>query len=267
MSEIVCPKCQAILKEGAKFCHVCGYKIPEETTQSQDSEEEKKIDVKDFTDVKPDEVLSAIKSGNIFNRAINIMFKPKSEWEVIANEKPRVPMLLFGYTFIYAIIPFITLIIGYGIIGERRLFFVHYWYRSFFTGLMNGIIFVIAAVAAIILAAIFINMLAKEFKTEQNFGRAMQLTTYSFTPMFFAGAFFMLPFMSFLVYLLGLYGVFILLTGLPILLKTPKDSQIGYFLVSAGFLYGIFFLIYFVARVIFWAIYFAIASNGIYPRF
>lgn len=244
MSEIVCPQCKATLKEGALFCHVCGYKMPEEPTPSQDSAEDKKIDMKDFTDVKPDEVFSAIKSGNIFKRAINIMFKPKSEWEVVATEKPKVPMLIFGYSLIFTIIPVISLIIGYGLVGRRINFvFTTLWQQSFGAGFWEAFVFIVAAFAAIVGGAVVINALAPAFKTEKNFGRAMQLTTYSFTPVFFAGALFMLPLLSFLAHLAGLYGIFILLMGLPIIMKTPKNYQIGYFFTSIGILFGIFYTV------------------------
>jgi len=265
MSEIICPQCKATLKEGAKFCHVCGYKMPEETTQSQDTAENKNIDMKDFTDVKPGEVLSAVKSGNIFKRAINIMLKPKSEWEVVAKEKPSVPMMIFGYSLIFSLISATLLIIGYGLVGRRISFiFGSMWQRSFGIGFLEAFVFMLAALSAIIVGAVVINALAPAFRTEKNFGRAMQLTTYSFTPMFFASIFFVLPLLSFLVYLAGLYGIFILLIGLPIVLKTPKNTQIGYFFTSIGVMYGIFFSIKWIFGLVFWAIFRAAFMGGIH---
>lgn len=256
MSEIVCPQCKATLKEGALFCHVCGYKMPEEPTPSQDSAEDKNIDVKYFTDVKPDEVITAVKSGNIFKRAINIMFKPKSEWEVVANEKPKVPMLIFGYSLILVLIPVISLILGYGLIGSK---ITAIWDNSFGAGFIKASIFFIAAFTAIIGGAVVINALAPAFKTEKNFGRAMQLITYSFTPVFFAGALFILPLISFLAHLAGLYGIFVLLMGLPIIMKTPKNHQIGYFFTSIGVLFGIFYTVKWT-----FSLFFSIISRSFY---
>jgi hypothetical protein len=235
MSEINCPQCQATMKEVAKFCHVCGYKVPEENSQIPRDEE---VDMKTFTDVNSSEVISGIKSGNIFKRAINIMFKPKSEWEVVAKETPKVPMLVFGYALIFSIIPFISLIIGYGLVG-RRISFLGYshWETNFGTGILQSFVFLIAAFTAVIVGAVIINALAPAFKSEKNLGRAMQLTVYSFTPVFFAGVFFSLPFLSVIAHLAGLYGIFVLLMGLPVVMKTPKNNQIGYFFASAGILF------------------------------
>jgi len=257
MSEITCPQCQAAIKEGAKFCHVCGYKVPEEKPQPAT---EVDVDLKTFTDVNSDEMLSGIKSGNIFKRAINIMFKPKSEWEAVAKETPKVPMLIFGYALIFTIIPVLSLIIGYGLVGRRISFFNYsHWETSFGTGILESFLFIIAAFAAIIIGAVIINALAPAFKSEKNLGRAMQLTVYSFTPVFFAGVFFSLPFLSFLAHLAGLYGIFVLLMGLPIVMKTPKNSQIGYFFASAGILFGIYWTVKWTFSFIFYAIYVAIA--------
>ncbi len=238
MSEIICPQCKATLAEGAKFCHVCGYKLVDETAQSQDTSEDKTIDVKDFTDVHPEEVVTAIKSGNIFKRAINIMFRPKTEWEAVAAEKPRVPVLIFGYSLFFAIIPVTSLILGYGLFG-RDISVT--WDNSFGIGFLQAFIFILAAFTAIIVGAVVINALAPAFGTEKNFGRAMQLTTYSFTPVFFAGVLFFFPFLSVLANLTGLYGVFVLLIGLPIVMKTPSNNQIGYFFTSIGVLSVIYF--------------------------
>ncbi|HPB26133.1 MAG TPA: YIP1 family protein [Bacteroidales bacterium] len=262
MGEIICPQCKATLAEHAKFCHVCGYKLLDDnaqlndTAQPNDTVEDKTIDMKDFTDVHPEEVMTAIKSGNIFKRAINIMFKPKTEWEGVTAEKPRVPMLIFGYSLVFAIIPVVSLILGYGLIGHK---ITVAWDNSFGIGFMQAFVFILASFTAIIVGAVVINAMAPAFKTEKNFGRAMQLTTYSFTPVFFAGALFFFPFLSVLANLAGLYGVFVLLIGLPIVMRTPKNDQIGYFFASIGVLFGIYYTVKWTL-----ALTFALASSAMW---
>lgn len=257
MSEITCPQCHAALKDGAKFCHVCGYKIPEENSQTSPADE---VDMKTFTDVNSDEVLTGIKSGNIFKRAVNIMIKPGFEWDVVVKEKPKIPMLIFGYALIFTIIPVLSLLIGYGLVGRRIHFFEYsHWETSFWTGILQSFVFIVAAFTAIIVGAVIINVLAPAFKSEKNLGRAMQLTVYSFTPVFFAGLFFMLPVLSDFANLAGLYGIFILLMGLHVVMKTPKNYQIGYFFASAGILFGIYWTVKWTFSAIFYAVFAAIA--------
>lgn len=267
MNPLVCQQCNAELEPNAKFCHVCGFKIQEKSEENQipvqetgsqtnsASVDQEQVDFKTFTDVKSDEVFSAVKSGNIFKRAINIMFKPRQEWTVVADEKPRIPLLIFGYTLIFSIIPVLTLMIKNSFYHFGYKFHFGFAFQGTIYGLALGLLFAIAAIAAIIVAALIINALSTAFKTEKNFGRAMQLTTYSFTPMFFAASLYLIPFLSFLVFLAGLYGIFILLIGQPLIMKTPKNNQIGYFFTSIGILYGLFFTIYWTSTVILHTIY------------
>lgn len=257
MSKNSCPNCHTTIENGVKFCHVCGIKIPEENSQTSPADD---VDLKTFTDVNSDEVLTGIKSGNIFKRAINIMIKPKTEWDVVAKETPKIPMLIFGYSLIFTIIPVLSLLIGYGLVGQRIHFFGYsHWETSFGTGILQSFVFIIAAFTAIIVGAVIINTLAPAFKSEKNLGRAMQLTVYSFTPVFFAGVFFTLPMLSVFAHLAGLYGIFILLMGLPVMMKTPKNVQIGYFFASAGILFGIYWTVKWTFSAIFYAIFAALA--------
>ncbi len=269
MGEINCPQCGISLPQGAKFCHVCGCKIPEVPNPNTDinpnesqSANDNDFNVKDFTDIKSDEVIFGIKSGNIFKRAINIMFKPKSEWDAVAKETPRIPMLIFGYALIFSIITVVSMLIGYGLVGRRfhSIFGGFTWHRDFYSGTIESIVFILGAFTAIIVGALIINILAPAFKSEKNFGRALQLTTYSFTPVFFAGALYVLPFLSVLANLTGLYGIFVLLMGLPVMMKTPKNSQIGYFFASAGILFGIYYTVTWTTSAILFAIFSAIIS-------
>lgn len=280
MNMFHCPQCGAAFKEGAKFCHICGYKVPEEPVQEtqepilepipenpetkQSSEpDNENINMDTFTDVKSDEVFGAVKSGNIFKRAINIMFKPRQEWEAVSREEPRIPMLIMGYALIFSLIPLLALVVNNSFWGSIR-FGIHFTLSGTIFGFFEGLMFMVSALATIIVTAVIINALAPAFKTEKNLGRAMQLTTYSFTPMFFGAAFYFIPYMSFLVSLVGLYGVFLVLMGQPVIMKTPKNTQIGYFFATIGILYGIFFTIYWTSSAILTILF---HSNFLIPGF
>jgi uncharacterized Zn finger protein (UPF0148 family) len=264
MNMFHCPQCGAVFKEDAKFCHICGYKIPEETVQenvepAKKSEPvEENINVETFTDVKSDEIFNVMKSGNIFNRAINIMFKPRQEWEVVAQEKPRIPMIILGYALIFSIIPIIALMIDNSFFGRLGIGF-HFSIVGTIYGFFHGILFAVASLTSIIVGAVIINSIAPGFKTEKNLGRAIQLTAYSFTPMFFAAALYLIPYMSFMVILVGLYGIFLVLMGQPVIMKTPKNTQVGYFFTTIGIVYAIFFTVYWTSSAIL-----AILFRGIY---
>ena len=253
MSNLICPQCGATFREGAKFCHVCGYKIPESNMDGQQSQSAPPdpMNIHTYSEVKIDELVQGVKSGNIFKRAFAIMFQPAKEWKIVSTEKPVVPALIFGYSLIFALIPLVTIFVGYGLVGHRVSFgFGTMWVTNLTMGVSFGFIFVLSALAAIIAGAVIISSIAPAFKSEKDFGRALQLTAYSFTPMYFAAIFYLLPNLWFLVYLAGLYGVFIVLTGLPNVLKVPKAYLIGYFFTSIGILYGLFFTVQWIFRSI-----------------
>jgi uncharacterized Zn finger protein (UPF0148 family) len=249
---VSCPQCGASLKEGAKFCHVCGYHLPEteqppkQEIPAQETPKQDEFDVKTYTNVDANEVFDSVKSGGLFKRAIKIMFNPKQEWEVVAKETPKVPMLIFGYVLILSIIPLASMFLNGMLSGLIWGGFGYYMV----TGIVWGVIYLVICVAATIISAVIINALAPAFKSEKNLGRAMQLVAYSITPMFFGGLLFIFPFISFLGYLVGFYGIFILWNGITPIMKTPKERQVGYFFTSAGIVYGVFWALW----LIFWLI-------------
>jgi uncharacterized Zn finger protein (UPF0148 family) len=255
MSEIQCPKCNAFIAQGTNFCPFCGYEFahessaqPESNANEAEVQEPETINVETFADVNASEVFNEVHKGNIFQRAINIIVKPRTEWEKIATEKPRIPMLLLGYCLVFSLIPFLSLILN-------RIFSIHYNFVYAFTnGFFSGLIYVISALAAITLSAIFINKFARPFHSESTLGRAIQLTAYSFTPMLIAPILYTIPYGRYLVFPLGLYGIFLLLFGQPILMKVPKNYQIAYFFTSIGLLYLSFFIIYFTTDLVFFTL-------------
>jgi hypothetical protein len=80
--------------------------------------------------------------------------------------------------------------------------------------------------------ALAIDLLAPKFDGRRGYGNALRLATYSFTPVWLAGIVFLIPGASFLA-LLGLYGVYLLWTGLPVLMRPPAKTAFPY-LIAAG---------------------------------
>jgi hypothetical protein len=247
-----CPKCNAELKEGAVFCHVCGFKLPEapqadspypKNPQSEAPKSDEKIDAKTFTDVKSDEVIANVKSGNLFKRIFAILFAPSKEWTKIAAEKPKVALIIFGYLLILGLVALSAKFLGHVLLVFR--------YGDFAGGsiMAVGVFSVIRfafLIATPVIAALIINAIAPAFKVEKNFGKMLQLTAYSFTPVFISWTLFLIPAgpIYHLVQLLGLYGILILLLGYKKILVIPANKQVGYFFTMAGILYGVYYVLY-----------------------
>jgi len=162
---------------------------------------------------------------NLVERAKNIITTPKTEWEAVANEEPNIQQIMIGYVLPLALIPAIASVIGWGILGSALL-------RSFSWGIAMGIVQLISAFVTVYITALVVNLLAPNFGSEKNMGRAIQLVAYSYTPAWVGGILNIFPFLSWLGLLFGLYGLYLMYLGLPFTMKTPQDKNILYLIVS-----------------------------------
>src|SRR4029453_335955 len=75
--------------------------------------------------------------------------------------------------------------------------------------------------------ALIVDALAPTFGAQKNFPNALKLTVYSYTPVWLAGIFLLIPGLNFLV-ILGLYGIYLLWRGLPVLRRAPDHRVLAY---------------------------------------
>ena len=85
--------------------------------------------------------------------------------------------------------------------------------------------------AAVVIVSLIVNALAPTFGGRKDARRALQVTAYSFTPAWVAAALMILPALDVIASLLGLYGLFLLYTGLPVLMQSTRDRTLGYTVV------------------------------------
>jgi hypothetical protein len=226
-----CPNCGAELKPEAKFCAACGTPIalatappPQQTYQQQEPVYEQAREASNAFK----EAISG--KTNLVQRVINIITKPKQEWEVIAQEEPNTMKLIGGYAFILALIPAMAAFIKYGIIGFS---FMGYTSRSISSGIQTGLIQLLSAVIGVYLLAWVIDLLAPSFDSQKNFGRSLQLAVYASTPQWVAGILLIFSTsMSILIMLISLYAIYLLAVGMPVLKGTPKEKVVGYVILT-----------------------------------
>ncbi|MEI6062619.1 MAG: YIP1 family protein [Bacteroidota bacterium] len=242
-----CPNCGAELKPEAKFCAACGtsiysaaplpvqtappppvqsappppiYQQPQPAYQRQEPVYEQ---AREASNAFKEAVTG---NTNLVQRVINILVKPKQEWEVIAAEQPNPMKLIGGYALILALIPALSAFIKYGVIGVS---FMGYSSRSIASGIQTGLVQLFTAVVGVYLLAWVIDMLAPSFDSEKNFGRSLQLAVYASTPQWVAGILLLLSTsLSILIMLIGLYSIYLIAVGMPVLKRTPKQSVVGY---------------------------------------
>ncbi|HNS17944.1 MAG TPA: Yip1 family protein [Bacteroidales bacterium] len=192
---------------------------------------------------------------NLIQRAKNILFNPKDEWKVIAEETPNAQSVVFSYVLPLALIPAIARFIGLGVFGFHMGRFAGM--SGIGWGLASGIISLITTILAVYVAALIIDLLAPSFKSEKNFGRSMQLVGYSMTPMWVAGILYLIPVLGIVASLLGLYGIYLMYLGLGDIKKTPEDNKVGYLVVSAIVAIVVMWIISAVLMVIAGSVFFA----------
>ena len=176
---------------------------------------------------------------NLVDRAKNIILNPKGEWQAIAAEEPNIGQIFTGYVLPLALIPTIAHVLGMGLIGMGML-------HSFTYGVAAGLVQFILAFIGVYLTAFVVDLLAPNFGSQKNLGRAVQLVAYSYTPAWVAGLLYIIPFLSWLAWLGSLYSLYLLYLGLPATMKTPEDKVVVYLIVTIVVLiviYGIAFSI------------------------
>lgn len=173
---------------------------------------------------------------NLIERAKNIIMTPKTEWLVIAAEEPNATAILTGYVIPLALIPAVASIIGYGLIGQG---FMH----SFTWGIALGVTSFVSTVLGVYLTAFVVDFLAPNFGSQKNFGRAMQLVAYAYTPAWVAGVLNIVPVLGVIGSLAGLYGLYLLYLGLPHTMKTPQDKVVVYLVITVVVLLVIYMVI------------------------
>jgi hypothetical protein len=184
---------------------------------------------------------------DIVERAKKIIMTPKTEWPVIAAEEPNTTQILTGYVIPLALIPAVASLIGHGVIGA-----------SLTRGIGIGIISFVSTVLGVYLTAFVVDFLAPNFGSQKNFGHAMQLVAYAYTPAWVAGILNVVPALGVLASLGGLYGLYLLYLGFPHTMKTPGDKVIVYLIVTIV----VVIVIYMILGAILSSIVFALLGLG-----
>jgi hypothetical protein len=182
---------------------------------------------------------------NITERAKNIIIKPKDEWFIIDQEPTSVQELVTGYLLPLSLIPAVAALIGFGFIAPGAMLS---W------GIKYAVMYFITMIAGVYFSAYIIDMLAPNFGATKDFRKAMQLVTYTYTPILIAGILYIIPTLGTLVAIAGLYGLYLLYLGLTPMMKAPEDKAMTYFVLSL------------IIILVVWAILSAVLSTILIPK-
>jgi hypothetical protein len=166
-------------------------------------------------------------SESLVGRVKNILIKPAAEWAVIDSEVSDARSIYLQYVAPLAAIGVVAGFIGQSLIGISVPFI-----GTFRTPVVGGLVSAVLAYA-LMFAAVFvlqqiINGFAPTFGGQKDSMRALKLAAYSSTPGWLGGVFNLVPSLAWIGALAGLYGIFLLYLGLPVLMRSTKEKQIAY---------------------------------------
>lgn len=162
----------------------------------------------------------------LLERIKAILLTPGLEWRVIARESDGPLELLLGYVACLAAIPAVVNFIGMTLVG--------YALRNgaiarvdILSAIMIALFDYAASFIIVALLAALINLAAPLFGTSRSFNSAFKLAVYSYTPVWLAGIFLLVPGLHFLI-MLGFYGLFLLFEGLPVLMRMSAGNAFAF---------------------------------------
>ena len=161
----------------------------------------------------------------LIERAKNILLQPKAEWPKIEAEPATVGSIYSNYVIYVAALPVLatligSLVFGYGITGVT-------FRPSLGAALTTAVLQYALQLGAVYVFAMIIDWLAPRFSGESNRVNAFKLAAYSATASWLAGSFALVPALAFLS-ILGLYSIYLLYTGAPVLMKIAGDRSFTY---------------------------------------
>jgi hypothetical protein len=159
-------------------------------------------------------------------RVKSILLQPKATWEVIDTEPSTIGGLYRGYVAPLAAIPAVCGAIGSTLIGTGM--FGVTVRVGVVPAIVSGILNFVFALIGVYVIAMIIDALAPNFGGTKNQTQAFKVAAYSYTPGWVAGVLMLLPSLSPLMIIAGLYGLYLLYLGLPRLMKAPEDKALPY---------------------------------------
>ncbi len=178
----------------------------------------------------------------IIKRVIAIITKPVDEWKAIKNEKMTVVDMYTKYAIILAAIPAIAGLIGNMVVGRSVLGGTYRMpFGNSFTWAILSYLF---SLAGVYLMALIIDFLAPNFGAVKDMEASLKVAVFSYTVSWVAGVFYLIPALSILALVGGLYALYLLYLGIKEVKSPPADKATGYFIaviiaqIIIGFIIG-----------------------------
>lgn len=162
----------------------------------------------------------------LMDRVKNILLNPKQEWTVIDAEATTPVDLYKGYIMPLAAIGPVATAIGSTVFGYH-LPFVGTFRTPVGSALTAMVVTYLLTLAGVFVLGLIIDTLAPNFGGTKGQTQALKVAAYSSTASWVAGIFSLVPGLRWLG-ILGLYSLYLLYLGLPVLMKSPPEKAMAY---------------------------------------
>lgn len=162
----------------------------------------------------------------ILSRAFKLLLHPAAEWRSIAAEPATVSELL-GYATVLAAIPAIAGFIGYSVVGVSLGIHAARLRMPIGPGIERAVVVYVLWVAGVYVAALLVRAIAPRFEGRSDLVTGLKVAVHAPTAVWIAGIFALIPPIGILT-LLGLYSVYTLAIGLPIVTGCPPDESVWF---------------------------------------
>jgi hypothetical protein len=164
----------------------------------------------------------------LIERVKNIVLSPKLEWPVIAPEPTTITQLYMGYVMPLSALAALLSFVHMSLIGVN-VPFAGAIRTPIASGLMYSIVAFGFGLVGLFLVGLIINALAKSFSGVRDQRQALKVAAYSLTPAWLSAVLALSPVLPTLLQLIaGLYGIYVLYLGLPIVMRSPREKAVGY---------------------------------------
>ncbi len=155
-------------------------------------------------------------------RIKSIIFYPGYEWKIIAAETRSLKEDFFGYALVLILLGSASQFIG-SFFFVRNVLDIDAYRFSF--PLTKALAYIIMQILTVLFLTFLVNGIAGRFNSENDFVKSGKLVIYSLTPFFICYMLANLDPRMVLVMIPALYSIWLLGTGLPELLKTPRHRM------------------------------------------
>ncbi len=162
----------------------------------------------------------------LIDRVKSILLRPKATWPVIAGESASVGSIYSGYVCILAAIPAIAAFIGLTLVGVGG-FGISY-HLPIVAGIVRMVVSYALSLVMVFVLALIVDALAPTFGGTKSQIQALKLVAYGSTATFLGGIFSLIPALSILGLLCGLYSIYLIYAGIATLMRCPPEKAGAY---------------------------------------